>query len=469
MNKKRSIPNKITYIRKGDAIVLAGVFVMLIVLLIGVSISVDHYKESQWVRVQETMDVVSESHKERFEDYVNQKVDVLQGLVAFTEINSMVSSKQTLFLKGKSDELGFHHLFVMDANGKGYYFDEGVTRDQSGEQFFRDVMNHHVYITQPFYAENNAYMTVCTTIYDMSKNKVGALCGAIELKSIQSEFSESQAVYDGYLYLVDRTGRYLSCNDMQKVYSQSVIYNEKNSDLNIVKEAFNKSADQRGTVVINGVEYQTNVTYLEDYDWAIIQCVNKNSIYGELQVVDTLKYASLVIVGIIVICIVRMTLYLNKTQMRISTDTLTGCNSRAAMESLLDKLEKETDSTVTITYMDLNKFKYINDTYGHDKGDEILCIFTNVLKRVFYRKGHVGRMGGDEFMVVQVNTTEAEVEKLCQKVVQELVEESKRLEFDYTISTSYGYASRAKGSKDTLDSIMVAADEKMYRYKEERK
>ena len=133
----------------------------------------------------------------------------------------------------------------------------------------------------------------------------------------------------------------------------------------------------------------------------------------------------------------------------------------------MDNLERITDVNITIVYMDLNKFKYINDTYGHDKGDEILCIFTNVLKGAFDKKGIVGRMGGDEFMIVFVNTSDEEVEKLCIQVKEQLIEESKKLSFDYTISASYGYATRPRGSNKLLDSVIVEADEKMYRYKEE--
>ena len=469
MKMQKKIPNKISYIRRIDATVLGIVFAMLIVLLVGISSTVEHYKASQLDRVQETMDVVSESYREQFEDYINQKVDVLQGLTAFTEINSMVENKQKSFLKGRSRELGFHHLFIMDMNGMGYYFDEGVTRDQSGEQFFSDVKNHRVYITQPFYGADGAYMTVCVSILNMSREKVGALCGAVELKSIQSEFSESKAVYGGQMYLVDRTGKYISCSNMEKVYNQKIIYDEKNSDWSIVKNAFDDEIDKKGTVVINGIEYQANVTYLETYDWVIIQCVDKSVVYGALKVVDTLKYIAIIIIVIIVICVVRIALYLRRSQMRISTDTLTGCNSRAAMESLLEKMEKATESVITVTYMDLNKFKTINDTYGHDKGDEILCIFTRVLKKVFHRKGYVGRMGGDEFMILLVDTSDEEVKGMCEEVGELLIKESQHLGFDYTISASYGYASREKGSTESLDNIIVKADERMYRYKEEHR
>lgn len=469
MKIKKKIPNKISYIRKSDLVVFGAVFILMIILIMGISISVEHHKKTQLIRVQETMDVISESHKNRFENYVDQKVEVLQGLVSFTEINTMIPQKQSVFLKGRSEELGFHHLFVMDMDGYGHYFDDGVVKDQSEEIFYRDVMSHHVYITQPFYAEHAAFMTVCTSIFDGSKQKVGVLCGAIELKSLQSEFSESKAAYDGQMYLVDRDGRYISCSDMDKVYKQLKIYKTKDSELSLVKDAFVRKSDQKGTVVLDGVEYLTNVSYLADYDWAIIQCVNKSAIYGELQIVDVFKYASLVIAVVIVVCVIRIAMYLSKSQKRVNTDTLTGCNSRAATERLLDTLEKFTDVPITIAYMDLNKFKYINDTYGHDKGDEILCIFTNVLSKVFDKKGFVGRMGGDEFMIMFVNTSDEEVEKLCIQVKEQLIEESKKLSIDYTISASYGYETRPKGSKESLDSITVKADEKMYRYKEENR
>ena len=63
MSENKRIPNKISYIRKGDAIVLGAVFLLLITLIMGISVTVEHYKETQRVRVQETMDVVSENHK----------------------------------------------------------------------------------------------------------------------------------------------------------------------------------------------------------------------------------------------------------------------------------------------------------------------------------------------------------------------------------------------------------------------
>ena len=166
-------------------------------------------------------------------------------------------------------------------------------------------------------------------------------------------------------------------------------------------------------------------------------------------------------------CVIRIAVYWYKSEKKGETDSLTGCRNRASMEKLLTWLDKEKQSDITIIYLDLNKFKEVNDTYGHDKGDIILCIFSDVLTDVFGEYGYVGRLGGDEFVVVLQNTPEEYVEQMCSVVGMKLKEKSRVLEFGHIISTSYGYATRAKGSKESLDDIITKADEKMYRNKKE--
>ena len=120
---------------------------------------------------------------------------------------------------------------------------------------------------------------------------------------------------------------------------------------------------------------------------------------------------------------------------------------------------------ISIIYMDLNKFKYVNDTFGHDQGDRLLTIFGKTLRSVFGKVGFVGRMGGDEFVAVLSDTNDTEIEKMCKDVEEMLKEQSKTLDFPYVISSSYGYASRNVGQSETMSEIMQRADERMYKNK----
>lgn len=466
MRKKKTISNKISYIKPIDGCILFAVFVMFVVLIAGVSVGTNRYKDSQVLLVHDSMDILADNQRVQFEQYIDNKIDLLRGLVTFPEIYEMDTVKQGEFIKGRSKALGFHHLFIMKADGMAFYVEENLCRNQKGEPFFDNVMKNEIYITEPFYGADATTMTISVFIYDENRNKVGALCGAIELKEIQEMFRANRMFMNGNSYLINRNGYYMATKDMNKVYNKITIYGESYSEVSLIKKAFEERADQKGIIIQGGIEYQANVTYLEDFDWAIVQCIETEEIFKDLSYIDLWWQSSIVIVIIIVLCVIRIAIYWQRSDKKINTDTLTGCSSRAAMQNLLERLEHEKQNDIGVVYLDLNKFKYINDTYGHDVGDKILCMFTDTLVEVFGRDGYVGRMGGDEFIVVMLNKSEDEIGYLCQAVQKKLVEKSEELDFEYTISTSFGFAIRRRGSEENLDDIVTKADEKMYCYKE---
>lgn len=449
-----------------DAGVLIVVFVMFVLLIVGMSTGTAQYKRNQVLLVHDSMDILADNQKVQFEQYIDNKVSLLQGLATFPEIYEMDTEMQRAFIKGRSKALGFHHLFIMKSDGMAFYIEENLCRNQKDEQFFKDVMKNNIYITEPFYGADATTMTISVSIYDKNRNKVGALCGAIELKEIQEMFRENRMFMNGKSYLINRRGYYVAAENMDKVYNKVTIYGEAYSEVSLIKRAFEKREDQTGTIIQNHMEYQANVTYLKDFDWAIVQCVETEEIFKDLTYIDAWQYVSLAIVVVIILFVIRITIYWHRSDKKINTDTLTGCSSRAAMQNLLESLNDTEQYDVSVIYLDLNKFKQINDNYGHDYGDKILCIFCDVLVEVFGKNGYVGRIGGDEFMIILLNAKDEEIEELCKEVNERLKARSKELEIDYTISTSYGFATRRRGSKESLDDIVTKADERMYCYKE---
>ena len=301
---------------------------------------------------------------------------------------------------------------------------------------------------------------------DSNREKVGALCGAVTLKEIQKMFMENRLFLGGKSMLINQYGNFISADDMVKVYVKTSIHDQKNTDASLIQKAFDEKGDQKGTIVMDGVEYQANVTYLDSFNWVIVQCIETKTIFEGLEYIDIWRYSSIVIVIIIILCVVRIVIYWHRSDKKINTDTLTGCNSRAAMQNLLEYLNFSKKCDVGIIYLDLNKFKYVNDTYGHEIGDKILCIFSEALVEIFGQSGYVGRIGGDEFMVILLDQNEQEIIEMCQKLQELLEEKSKLLDFQYTISTSFGCAIRRRGSDEDLNDIVTKADERMYCYKE---
>ncbi|MDZ5713467.1 GGDEF domain-containing protein [Jeotgalibacillus haloalkalitolerans] len=144
-------------------------------------------------------------------------------------------------------------------------------------------------------------------------------------------------------------------------------------------------------------------------------------------------------------------------------DFLTKLYNRHSYETYLKHL-KETDKPFGIMLMDLNYFKEINDEHGHQKGDQVLVGFANVLRKSFQQKGLIARLGGDEFIIIiegdhiKPDLIAAEIDRQLSKQEDPVL---KHLHF------SYGYEMYQQHM--TLNEMYMTADEKMYQYKRSSK
>ena len=95
------------------------------------------------------------------------------------------------------------------------------------------------------------------------------------------------------------------------------------------------------------------------------------------------------------------------------TDKLTGLLNRGGYEQII---KRSNLNTTTLIIFDADKFKHVNDTYGHEVGDLVLKKIASTLKRNFRLRDCVCRTGGDEFVVLMLGNDELEQEQIAQKV-----------------------------------------------------
>lgn len=451
-----------------DYLILGMVFAVIVIVRIVTGIHTFQYRQNQVEITKTIMQKTVDNEATIIDKYFNEYLDKLRMLALFPQIYEMDEKTQEAFLKHRSSMLKFEYLFVVDTKGMGYYFDEGVVRTQKKEQFFQDIMEYDTFITDPYYGtpeEQNVIITACVSIRDENGKKVGVLCGAIDMKELQEILKDSNTIEGNEVYMISSDGYYVSADDMNKVYQKECIFEEENSDFDLIKEAFQRSGHLSGTIQRGGEEFQASIAVLDGYDLAILQCIKTKAILDNSKSVERLQFLLEVLILCLAFCVIRIILRWRKSDERINTDVLTKCYSRAAIEKMMERLEHEHKYGVALMYMDLNKFKYVNDTYGHEKGDELLRIFASVLKQILGKEGIVGRVGGDEFIAIFIDKSAEQLEHLWSEVTRELQKQSKTLDFEYMISSSYGYAIRGKGEEDSLFLLMRKADERMYAYK----
>lgn len=151
------------------------------------------------------------------------------------------------------------------------------------------------------------------------------------------------------------------------------------------------------------------------------------------------------------------------------TDDLTKLYNRRYCEQKLKSLSKD-QMEYGIINLDLNNLKGINDTQGHHMGDALIAGFADILKHTFDGVGTVGRMGGDEFIVIIEGLNGFDIQKYIGRLMENIQKANKKkLEFEY--STSYGYADSIELAKDTGEKCVDAecvyklADSRMYENK----
>lgn len=150
-------------------------------------------------------------------------------------------------------------------------------------------------------------------------------------------------------------------------------------------------------------------------------------------------------------------------------DELTSLPNRALFQDYLQqaiKFANRTSSGFAILLMDLDRFKEVNDTLGHNAGDLLLVEVGRRLKQVVRSEDLVARLGGDEYVVVMKNLSEPDVERVAEKI-RKVLEQPFRLGVDLVdVSASLGIACFPTHGKDAV-TLTRRADMAMYAAKQE--
>ncbi len=149
-------------------------------------------------------------------------------------------------------------------------------------------------------------------------------------------------------------------------------------------------------------------------------------------------------------------------------DALTGLPNRVLFEEHLDQgliQAKRRGWGLAVLFIDIDKFKSINDSYGHDLGDKVLLMVANRLKSLIREEDTVSRWGGDEFMCLLLEVKqEADVTRIAEKMVHRIAEACEFNGIVLSIRASIGIAIYP-GDGETADTLFKNADTAMFKAK----
>jgi two-component system, cell cycle response regulator len=149
-------------------------------------------------------------------------------------------------------------------------------------------------------------------------------------------------------------------------------------------------------------------------------------------------------------------------------DDLTGLYNRRGFMDLGDqhfRLARRTGRALTLVYLDLDRFKAVNDAHGHHVGDRGLLKITEILKATFRGSDILARVGGDEFAVLALEASGEDAEMLVRRLREGVDAFNEAAAEPFQLSISVGVARYEDASRIRLDELLARADAAMYEEK----
>lgn len=158
---------------------------------------------------------------------------------------------------------------------------------------------------------------------------------------------------------------------------------------------------------------------------------------------------------------------LDRLQKEASEDALTKVPNRKYISALIESKLREYKAVGVqfgINFLDIDNFKHVNDTYGHQIGDEILKLLVRTVESNLRKHDVIGRLGGEEFVIVYSDLEQEGLIAASEKT-RKIIESSKLRLTDSDLSVTVSIGAILADKTDTVEALIQKADELMYESK----
>lgn len=370
---------------------------------------------------------------------------------------------------------GYESVFFVSAVTGNYYHYEGILKQidrndphdvwfyrfiDGGKSFELDVDNDQA-------AEDRLTIFINYRVSDFEANLLGVTGVGIEIDGLAAFFQERQEQYRRRMYLVDHDGVVQVHSDPGRIGQQNIRRTDGIADIADELLQINEAPldatyeGPGGTVLISA-------RYIPEIDWFLIVEQDQESLMASTRA----NLVRTVIVGlastllIILLSALAVTYYHRKLEELATTDSLTGCANRREFSRRVERMIYRFGrygTPVSMVMIDIDHFKRLNDTRGHQAGDRLLKLLTTTIEETKRPDDLLARWGGDEFVIV------VEAEAGQARILAERLRYAFSIRIDgkesesYRVSLSMGIVELQE--KEGIEELLGRADKALYRAK----
>ena len=360
--------------------------------------------------------------------------------------SSLLSDGNMKFLVSMAENTDFERTALIEADGTAHY-DNGAEKNVAKRRYFQEAMQGKETLSDPLESSIDQEMRVIlgVPVYH-NGNIIAVLGGSYNVTALSRMLFNDVFDDSGYSLIINQNGEIIAY-DGDPAY-HNITYGDNffkfherqnllsDDTLKKILQDFKNEKD--GTVRLQTASASDAAQYLSYTRLGI----NGWMICYVLPVADAqdsyafIKSDESILLGIFLILVLLLVLYIIRTNRKqneelirtAELDGLTGAYNKRATEAYINKiLTQMPDEKGTFVILDVDKFKDVNDRYGHAAGDTVLHELAKTFFRHFRKDDIIGRIGGDEFVIYMRNI---ESKEIASARVKNLIENVRSLPFE---------------------------------------
>lgn len=390
----------------------------------------------------------------------------LKSWVLDGESHTMKISK---YLKKMQAKYGFLTAFFVSAITDKYYYQNGILKkvgprdahDVWFYSFIRSGKEYELNVDTNESEDDKLTIFINYRVEDEKGQLLGVTGVGVNMDKAAALLAKAKSDYGRDVYLVDQDGLIQVHSDKRFIKKS---YITESTGIKTVADDILQVRDESVNFEyqLNGENFLLSTRYIPEFRWHLIveQSEGQALVTARNNLIRTILIGFAASILIIIICIATVNYYQKRLEHMAKTDPLTGAANRRALDERFNLAAYKADrydEPFSIVILDLDGFKEINDSYGHNEGDNILKTVSQVISRSIRPSDILVRWGGDEFLVL------LDGKKDDAKIMATRIRAAMKAASDIPVTFSCGVAEYREG--DDSGSMTHRADKAMYKAK----
>ncbi len=447
-----------------------AITIFIITLVIGISIFFNVVQSSIEKNSRETLITNVTQQSEHLNTILNINYSYLNVLAQeLSKSEDLFSESNISLIKAFMENTDLNRTAIIDSDGNALY-DNNVVKNVAHRRYFKESMQGKQSLSDPLESSVDQQIRVILSVPIYKNNQViGVVGGSYNVTKLGNMLFDDLFDGQGKSFIVDQDGNLITRDKKyEKKHNIKTIdnlfdicdekevktdFNQQESDLIQIQTKKNKSL-------------YLAYSPLKINDWMICYIV---PVHVAQESYTFIKHYETLLATFLGLIVLSLMIYLahsnsreNKYLIHLSEiDPLTSVFNKETTQKLIDQKLKNHEHFCFLI-LDVDDFKSVNDNYGHAVGDKVLKNLSDLFKNHFRQTDIVGRIGGDEFIILieDEHIAESRIQSLLKKVNELKIEELQ----DFKLSISVGMAF-APSNGTTFMELYRHADHALYQTK----